>query len=285
MAAKRVALINMKGGVGKSTLTVNLAWHLSGVTGQKNNVLVVDLDPQFNASQYMLGTMRYKREIVDKERPTVWDVFEERSRTPGHDQPATLTPSDAIVNIMTWRPPDRNRLDLLPSRLELAWSLRQPGGKEKLLSRFLDRVDNEYDLILIDCAPTESMLTSAAYNAARHVVVPVKPEFLSTIGLPLLAKSISNHNEDPETSKTSVAGIVFNHASNYVPEEAKSKSEVRSVAVSSGWHVFRTEIPYSRSFPKGAREGEPLIRTSHARSAQKVKMFAFAKEFAEVIGL
>jgi chromosome partitioning protein len=116
VAAKRIALINMKGGVGKSTLTVNLAWQLSGVVGRDNNVLVVDLDPQFNASQYLLGTVRYKRAVMDHNRPTVWDVFEEQTRTPGHANPTPLRPADAIVNIATW---STHRLDLLPSRLEL----------------------------------------------------------------------------------------------------------------------------------------------------------------------
>ncbi len=53
-----VSLINMKGGVGKSTLTVNLAWHYSCYSNWKKNVLVVDLDPQFNASQYLIGNSK-----------------------------------------------------------------------------------------------------------------------------------------------------------------------------------------------------------------------------------
>lgn len=282
MAAKRIAMINMKGGVGKSTLTVNLAWQLSGVIGRDNNVLVVDLDPQFNASQYLLGTARYKYYVMDTDRPTVWDVFEEQTRTPGHARPSPLQPIDAIVNIATW---PMNKLDLLPSRLELAWSLKQPSRKEMLLKRFLDRVDNQYHLILIDCAPTDSVLTTAAYNAAPHIIVPVKPEFLSTIGLPLLSRSIADHNAQPENSQTSVVGIVFNHASNYLPEEALSKAEVKSVAADYGWYMFSSEIAYSRSFPKGAREGKPLMKTPKAHKKQKAKMAAFANEFARVVGL
>ena len=55
--AKKVSLINMKGGVGKSTLTVNLAWHFAAYPQWLKKVLVIDLDPQFNASQYLLGVM------------------------------------------------------------------------------------------------------------------------------------------------------------------------------------------------------------------------------------
>lgn len=59
--AKRVSLINMKGGVGKSTLTVNLAWHFAAYQHWLKRVLVVDLDPQFNASQYLVGVSKYQR--------------------------------------------------------------------------------------------------------------------------------------------------------------------------------------------------------------------------------
>ncbi|MCX7049433.1 MAG: ParA family protein [Candidatus Sumerlaeota bacterium] len=284
--AKRVAIINMKGGVGKSTITVNLAWHLylSGGWPLKRKILVVDLDPQFNASQYLLGSSKYRDEVVTKNRPTIWNIFEERSRMPGHEEPVSVKPEDAIVSVDS-SSNSGARLDLLPSRLELAWSLKQPAGKEKLLDSFLDRVENQYDLILIDCAPTESMLTSAAYHAAPNVFVPVKPEFLSTIGLPLLAKSIEDHNNEPESRKTSVIGIVFNHASDYLPEEALSKKEVWAVAENFKWRVFTSEVPFSRSFPKGAREGKPLIWTSNARENKKTKIFVFAAEFARVIGL
>ena len=81
--AHRVAVMNMKGGVGKSTLCVNLAWHYAAMTRWAKNVLVVDLDPQFNASQYMLGVQRYENEVVKANRPTVWDIFEQATRSPG----------------------------------------------------------------------------------------------------------------------------------------------------------------------------------------------------------
>ena len=282
MSAKRVAMINMKGGVGKSTLTVNLAYELSAVAGRDNNILVVDLDPQFNASQYMLGTSRYKSDVVATNRPTVWDIFEQRTRTPAKARPVPPKPADVIVNVRSW---STNKLDLLPSRLELAWSLKQPGGKEALLKEFLDQVENDYDLILIDCAPTESVLTSAAYYAADQIVVPVKPEFLSTIGLPLLATSMKDHNATVGAPKVSITGIVFNHASDYQPEEKLAKREVRAVAANFGWSVLNSEVPYSRSFPKGAREGKPLRSTSYARKMQKSKLYAVAAEFAKAVGI
>jgi len=280
--AKVLALINMKGGVGKSTLAVNLAYKFSANTKWSKNVLLVDLDPQFNASQYALGLEGYAGKIVDNDTPTVWDVFEQRTRTP-QGKPREVAPADAIVNVETYK--GGNRLDLLASRLELSWALKQPAQKERLLAKFLAKVADSYDLVIIDCAPTESVLTTAAYLASNYILIPVKPEFLSTIGLPLLARSLEEFHGDNEDHRVDVAGVVFNHATQYVPEEARSKKEVRAEASARGWHVFDTEISYSRSYPKGAREGRPLFWTSKAHSSQKHKLHSFAVELADRIGL
>ncbi len=279
-----VALINMKGGVGKSTITVNLAHQFAGYTKWSKNVLVVDLDPQFNTSQYMLGASRYAKEVVSVGRPTVWDVFEQRTRTPGGSPPTPIDPAKAILNVTTYRP-SKARVDLLASRLELAWSLKHAAEKEHLLEKFIDKVKEGYDVVLIDCAPTESLLTTAAYLASEHIIVPVKPEYLSTIGLPLLARSLQEFHEHNEDYKANVAGILFNHATNYEPEEAKSKREVRTEAAKLEWRVFDKEVTYSRSFPKGAREGKPIFRTSNAWWQTKSAFHAVAEEVATTIGL
>lgn len=279
---KTVSFINMKGGVGKSTLAVNLAWQLTGIHGQDNNVLLVDLDPQFNASQYLLGAQGYRKKIIDPKRATIWDVFEQQTRTPGSGPPKALAPTDVTLTVRKW---SQNRLDLLPSTLELAWSLKQPAQKEQLLAKFLAKVTTDYHLIIIDCAPTESLLTTAAYLASDYVLVPVKPEYLSTIGLPLLARSLQDFHQQYDEHKVEMLGIVFNHATQYEPEEALSKREVRSEAARFGWYIFGSEISYSRSYPKGAREGQPIFGTSYARWTQKSKLAAFAQEFAGRIGI
>jgi chromosome partitioning protein len=282
--AKTVALINMKGGVGKSTLTVNLAHQFAGYQKWSKNVLVVDLDPQFNASQYLLGANRYAREIVAAARPTVWDIFEQRTRIPGSAPPSPVDPAKAIVNVITYQP-SKSRIDLVASRLELAWSMKHPAEKEGLLEKFIEKVQANYDLILIDCAPTESLLSTAAYLASEFILVPVKPEYLSTIGLPLLARSLQEFHTHYDDHTVTVAGVVFNHATDYQPEEVKSKREVRTEATKLGWVVFDHEVNYSRSYPKGAREGRPIFRTSNAQSQVKTAFHAFATDFAQAIAL
>ena len=85
--AVKVALTNMKGGVGKSTLAVNLAWGVASQHGVVRRVLVVDIDPQFNASQYLLGARRYEASVVDSDAPTIWDIFEQTLACPAALEP------------------------------------------------------------------------------------------------------------------------------------------------------------------------------------------------------
>ncbi|MEH2023844.1 ParA family protein [Nostoc sp.] len=279
--AKKVSIINMKGGVGKSTLTVNLAWHFAAYRHWSQKVLVVDLDPQFNASQYLLGVSKYKA-ILDNGKPTTWDILEQNTRTPTGVS-KIIDPHKPIHNVVTFV--NNGRIDLIPSRLELAFSLKNPAQKERQLSKILAKIDNEYDLILIDCAPTESVLTTAAYLASDYLLVPVKPEYLSAIGLPLLVNSMNDFKNENEEHNLSLAGVVFNAAENYYPEEQLSKNMVRDLASKQGWYVFQAEVPYSKSFPKGAREGKPIINTSYARTVQKTRFMNFAEEFAKRISL
>lgn len=279
--ATKVSLINMKGGVGKSTLSVNLAWHFSCYNKWKKNVLVVDLDPQFNSSQYLIGTANYEEEILNKNKTTVWNIFEQHTRTPT-GKAEKIKPEDMTVRAVTFT--NGAYIDLLPSRLELALTLKSPNQKAELLKKAISKIEDKYDLIIIDCAPTESILTTAAYLTSDFILVPVKPEYLSTIGLPLLVNSMNDFLGEYEDSRLKLAGIVFNGCTDYYPEEQISKNSVRNLAQKNNWDVFDSEIKFSKSYPKGAREGKPIFRTSYARTNTATNFTLFANEFAKKIG-
>ena len=278
---KAVSLINMKGGVGKSTITVNLAWTFAGYRNWSKRVLVVDLDPQFNASQYLLGVQKYEKLMTNKE-PTIWDIFEQGTQTPAGATPF-LDPKEVVTRVVSFH--SVTYIDLIPSRLELAFTLRNPGQKERLLFEVIQTIKHDYDLVLLDCAPTESMLTTAAYLCSSHILVPVRPEYLSSIGLPLLVNSMNHFHTTHPGHSLGLAGVVFNMATDYIPEVAKSKRSVREISDAHGWYVFNSEIPYSRSFPRGAREGTPLSRTPYSRGEKVGQFNRFADELAERIEL
>ena len=110
-----VSLINMKGGVGKTTLAFNLAWYAAWQANLR--VLAVDLDPQSNLSQYFMGAEEYKNYIEANDKGTVVEIFEQFSPPRrGSDSPTPLDPDSVVHNLHTWEA--HGLLDIVPSRLE-----------------------------------------------------------------------------------------------------------------------------------------------------------------------
>lgn len=277
-----VSFINMKGGVGKTTLATQVA-HAANKAGIRT--LAIDLDPQANLSQSLMTPEKYVKYLREK-KPTIVQVFE-RYLPPSdkHESPKKFDIHDVIVQKTGyWR---KSTLDLVPSRLELSNSLKNPTGKERRLAKAITGVADEYDLIIIDCAPTESILTEAAYFASRYVIVPVKPEFMATIGLPLLARSIEEFRLENDDHQIDICGIAFNHSSSYSngPEGKQAIKEVQKEAKKRGWHVYDTHVSYSASYPKSAREGSPIGKTSYVRYEVTEEFNQFKKEFFDSIGL
>lgn len=278
-----VSLINMKGGVGKTTLAAQLA-HAADLRNLRT--LVVDLDPQANLSQALLTPERYV-DHLKKKKPTIVQVFEQYLPASGEYAATKKVEIEELIlkNAGYWE--GNSTIDLIPSRLELSNTLKNPTGKERKLAKALAKVSQNYDLILIDCAPTDSILTDAAYYASRYALVPVKPEFLATIGLPMLARTIQEFKAENDDHELDICGIVFNHSSSYSdgPEGQTSITEVTAEAKKHGWPVMKTHVRYSASYPKASREGTPINRTSYARSEVSEEFDKFAIEFFNAIKL
>jgi chromosome partitioning protein len=277
-----VSLINMKGGVGKTTLTMQLA-HAADTADMK--VLAIDLDPQSNLSQALMGTKDYLAHL-QANNPTVVQIFDEYIPAGGNSKSPRKIDMDKLVlkKVGYW---NSTTLDLIPSRLELSRSLKNPTGKERRLAKAVAQVADQYDLILIDCAPTESILTDAAYFASRYLIVPIKPEFMATIGLPLLARSINEFQLENDDHEIEIAGIVFNHSSTYTsgPEGQRSIKEVTDFAAEHDWYVCENQMKYSASYAKAAREATPIGRTSYVRSEVSSGFQRLKDEIFGLVGL
>ena len=204
-----VAVINLKGGVGKTTITALLGRHAVGVLGLK--VLAVDLDPQANLSQaYMRKTYR---QVISSSRPSIVEVFSGmHPPAPGKPSPTPLKIEEAVVPVSSANK-GGGQLDLIPSRFDFSNHLTDSLKPDaSVLARCIANHFQEKDLVLIDCAPTESVFTTAAYHASRFVLVPVRPEFFATIGFPLLRQSLDAFRHRNRGHKIGVVGVVINNA-------------------------------------------------------------------------
>ena len=167
-----LAVANQKGGVGKSTTTVNLA---TGLVRHGKRVLVVDADPQGNLTQ-MLGWQQPER--LDATLSSFVEAFTEDKPLPWNE--------GLLHNV--------EGIDLLPANIELSGtevSLFQAMSREQILKNILSDCPVKYDYVLIDCSPSLGMLTINALTAADRVIIPVQTGYLPAKGLELLLRTVN----------------------------------------------------------------------------------------------
>lgn len=204
---KAISFVNMKGGVAKTTLAVNVADCLA--RRHELNVLVIDIDPQFNATQCLVSGETYK-EHIENRLHTVVDIFDDSPRpVVGSITGPEIRDPVPIERIEPLRV--KEGFDLLPGALEL-YRLDMTGGqgRENRLKIYLDhlRSEKQYDVVIIDTPPTPSAWMSSALIASDYYLVPVKPEPLSATGIDLLRSVIARVTKN-YALKLACAGVVL----------------------------------------------------------------------------
>jgi chromosome partitioning protein len=236
--ARIIAMCNQKGGVGKTTTTINLGAALAEY-GRK--VLLVDFDPQgalsvgLGINPHELDTTVYQL-LMDR-KVDVHDVVQHTS-VPG--------------------------LDVLPANIDLSAAEVQLVGevaREMVLARALRPIADEYDVIMIDCQPSLGLLTVNALTAAHGVVIPLECEFFALRGVALLVETIEKI-QDRLNPRLEIDGIV---ATMYDSRTLHSREVVARVVEAFGDNVFHTVIARTVKFPDATVAAEPI--TSYAATS------------------
>lgn len=288
---KTVSFINYKGGVGKTTLTVELAAAIADRWGAP--VLVVDLDPQTNATFYLVEYDEWEKWA--RERGTLKELFDAALSGQPH--------FDLERIIMSFPQEGRRFLHLLPSHLDLLlvdMKLAAKFGPEgidavSIVKKALDPIRHRFEVILLDCPPNLNLVTQNALVASDAYVIVAMPEFLSTIGLATIQRAVQDLearvNRPLETfggGRAFVApplrGIIFNRV-RYVTGGTSEQERIRA-KVSEDYPdlVFTNFVPESDRIARRPYIHTPLALSDYRKDRQWVNALQrVAEEFIEKV--
>lgn len=244
--AKIIAICNQKGGVGKTTTTINLSTYLA-LSGKK--ILIIDIDPQGNATSG-LGVDKHS---IEK---SVYDLVIDE-----------IDPRLAVIKTQV------ENLFLIPSNLSLTGAeveLVGIMGREYRLKKALSSLSGEYDFIFIDCPPSLGLLTINALTAAGSVLIPIQCEYYALEGLSQLVNTVNLVKENLNTS-LDVEGVILTMADYRTNLTNEVINEVRGYFKEK---VYQTVIPRNIRLTEAPGFGKPIaIYDKSSMGAQKYSEF------------
>lgn len=249
---KIIAVVNQKGGVGKTTTVINLA---AALVEKKYKILIVDIDPQGNATSGC-GVMK------NQAKSTIYDVLVNKT-----------TINEVIVKA------EHEEIDVVPANMNLAGTeveLVNTKQREFILKNELATVKEKYDYIFIDCPPAVNILTINALTAADSVLIPMQCEYYALEGLSQLVQTVGLVKKNTN-AKLVLEGILFTMYDNRTNLSAQVVKEVKTHFSST---VYETKITRSVRLSEAPSFGMScLCYDSKAKGADQYRMLA--KEFIE----
>lgn len=244
-----VSVINLKGGVGKTTTTVALAEMLSEAHNKK--VLVIDLDPQTNATTMLIGEDKW-RELNDAEH-TLARLFKDALDPNSKRFDLTATLQKRVSNVR-----DVRGVDLLPSSLDLIdvqdRIASMPSGQFyaenpiDILRKAVKPIVDEYDIVLIDCPPNLGIITLNGLRISAGYVIPTIPDVLSTYGIPQIVRRVRDFsNAIAETIEP--FGIIV---TKYRAQATVHANGIRQLGAGKDAPIFETIVPENNQIAAAA---------------------------------
>jgi chromosome partitioning protein len=231
--ARVVAVCNQKGGVGKTTTTINLG---AALAEQGRRVLLVDFDPQ-GALSVGLGIQPHDIDL------TVYNLLMEQG----------TTPYDVL------RKTQVDGMDLLPSNIDLSGAevqLVHEVGREYVLGGALEPILGDYDVVMIDCQPSLGLLTINALASADGVLIPLECEYFAMRGVALLQETIDKVSRRLN-QKLQIDGLL---GTMYDSRTLHTREVLTNIVNGFGDKVFHTVISRTVKFPDATVAGEPITR-------------------------
>lgn len=299
-----VSVINYKGGVGKTTMTANLAGELAW-RGQR--VLMIDLDPQASLTFSFITPDEWERDFEDKKTIKTWfDAFAARESAGLEDLVFTPSRTAALLKERG----KKGQVDLIASHLglinvDLELATELGGGTLKqnklkymkvhrrLAEGLAEFEDDAYDIVLIDCPPNFNVVTKTAIVASDFVLIPAKPDYLSTLGIDYLQRNlkelIQSYNEyarldskkDADTIKPRILGIVFTMVQIYGGQPISTIRPFIAKTKTLGLPVFDAKIRENKTlFGDAPQYGVPVILHAYS-SGTHADVVAGLEEFVD----
>lgn len=249
-----VSVLNMKGGVGKTTITAHVFREL--YLEHEKSVLLVDFDPQFNLTQTLLRESVYEK--TKSEGKTILSVLEDPTnfslyKTASVNSSPPL-PADLITRMKTLRNSDGSTaatLDLIAGDFSLVkYSLIDDkavlADAKRRFKEFISEAKKTYDLICLDCNPSSSFLTTCSLCVSSHILVPVRPDRYSMLGLRLLDNFVNGLNELPNKPKKVIVlnGVLTSGYDPTVENELRSDPVYGRLTMST--HLTTTKLLEAR---------------------------------------